>query len=432
MSRLRYRVRQVLDSFWFVPAVGLLLAVVVAEALVLAESALPPAVIELVPAVGPDGSRGLLSAIATSMLAAAATTFSITIAVLTLTSSAYGPRLVRNLMADRGNQVVLALLVSTSLFAMLVVRHVRAGEDSEFVPHLAVNAAVLLAVLSIVALVYFIHHISASIQISRLASGVREQLIALLDELFPIEPPSSRAPLSQWRALDGPVEVLSSGDGYVTSISTYRAVRAAAEQGARLEITVRPGSFVCAGDRLGLVEGSADPQRLVALEHALIAAVALGDQRTPVQDAEHLVRQLVDVAARSLSPGVNDPVTALTAIDALAAAFVRTTGRSDPLPVLRDGDGSPRMLVATRTAESLVVDAVDLVRQYVRDQPVVAHRLLGLLERLLEREPSVERCTAYRAAAHRVVDSAIGDETHHTDAAALRARLRALDQEATS
>lgn len=428
MSRLRYRLHQVLDSFWFVPAVGLVLAVLLAETLVLAETALPQSIVKLVPAVGPEGARGLLSAIATSMLAAAATTFSITIAVLTLTSSAYGPRLVRNLMADRGNQVVLALLVSTSLFSMLVVRHVRAGEDSEFVPHLAVNAAILLAVISIVALVYFIHHISASIQISRLASGVRERLVTLLNEIIPAEPPRGRATAEQWRPLAAPAEVRARRDGYVSSVSTGSLVRAAADAGGRIEVVVRPGTFVCVGDRIGIVESSA-PEQLVALEHAVLADVSIDDERTPVQDAEHLIRQLVDVAARSLSPGINDPVTALTAIDALAAAFSRTTARPDPLPVMLGEDAEPRVLLATRSVESLVVDAVDLVRQYVRDQPLVAHRLLGLLERLLDREPSAERRRAYAEAANRVVASAIGDETLEADASALRDRLARIRTE---
>lgn len=428
MSRLRYRVRQILDSFWFVPAVGLVLAVVVAEALVLAESALPESVVEFIPAVGPEGSRGLLSAIATSMLAAAATTFSITIAVLTLTSSAYGPRLVRNLMADRGNQVVLALLVSTSLFSMLVVRHVRADDDGEFVPHLAVNVAVLLAVLSIVALVYFIHHISASIQISRLASGVRTRLVAVLDELVPAEPAQERAALERWRELATPVEVRARADGYVSSVSTESLVHTVSQASGRVEIVVRPGTFVCKGDRLGVVEGGSD-DAIARLEKAVLEAISIDDERTPVQDAEHLTRQLVDVAARSLSPGVNDPVTALTAIDALAAAFAGIAGRPDPLPVVLDGEGAPRALLATRPVTSLVVDAVDLVRQYVRDQPVVAHRLLGLLERLLDRESSLERRRAYAAVAGRVVESAIGDETLPIDATALRDRLGRITTE---
>ncbi|WP_235451478.1 MULTISPECIES: DUF2254 domain-containing protein [unclassified Microcella] len=434
---MRYRLRRVLDSFWFVPGLGLLLALVVAEALVAVEPVLPVAIDEILPAVGPDGSRGLLSAIATSMLAAAATTFSITIAVLTLTSSAYGPRLVRSLMADRGNQVVLALLVSTSLFAMLVVRHVRAGADSEFVPHLAVNVAIVLAVASIVALVYFIHHISASIQISRLASGVRAQLVALLDDLYPERGAAGRAPAAQWATIEGGAEVRARASGYVASIDHAHLVSKACAAGARVELRVRPGTLVCAGDPIARVSSSTapstGPQEAARLKTAVLAAISIDDERTPVQDAEHLVRQLVDVAARALSPGVNDPITALTAIDALTIALASAAGRPDPSRVLLDDAGAPRLLVAPRELSALAVDAVDIIRQYVGDQPLVAHRLLDLLERLIAREGAsggvaAARTAAYRDAGDRVARSAIGPGTLAEDAAALERRRATIVQ----
>lgn len=438
MTRLRYRLRQVTDSFWFTPGVALLVAIGLAEGIVAVEPVIPSAIIDLVLTVGPDGSRGLLTAIATSMLSAAATMFSITIAVLTLTSSAYGPRLVRNFMADRGNQLVLALLVSTALFAMLVVRHIRAGESNEFVPHLAVNVAVLLAVASIVALVYFIHHISASIQISRLAGGVRTSLVGLLEELFPSDAGASGRPRADWPVFDGTVAVEAPRDGYVASIGVDRIVRAAAEHGGRVEVLVQPGTFVCRGDALARLaadaHGAGEEDGAAALDPigaAVLAVVEIEDERTPVQDAEHLARQLVDVAARALSPGINDPVTAMTAVDALAAAFASSAGRPDPLPVRVDENGEPRVLARFRTVDGLAVDAVDAIRPYLGGQPVVAHRVLDLLHRLIQREPLARRIDAYQAAAVRVVDGAIEPTMLEVDAAALRRRLP-LRSEATA
>ncbi len=437
MTRLRYRLRQVTDSFWFTPGVGILVAIGLAEGLVAIEPVIRSGVIDLVLTVGPDGSRGLLTAIATSMLSAAATMFSITIAVLTLTSSAYGPRLVRNFMADRGNQLVLALLVSTALFAMLVVRHIRAGESDEFVPHLAVNVAVMLAVASIVALVYFIHHISASIQISRLAGGVRTSLVDLLEELFPSDAGASGRPRDDWPVFHGAVAVEASRDGYVASIGVDRIVRAAAEHGGRVEVLVQPGTFVCRGDVLARlaadVRGAGDggTAALDPIGAAVLSVVEIEDERTPVQDAEHLVRQLVDVAARALSPGINDPVTAMTAVDALAAAFASSAGRADPLPVRVDQNGEPRVLARFRTVDGLAVDAVDAIRPYLAGQPVVAHRVLDLLQRLIERESSAHRLDADEAAAERVVDGAIEPAMLEVDAAALRRRLP-LGAEATA
>lgn len=171
------------QSFWFLPAVLCLVAVVLAEGLIVVDRRFGGSDLGafdiLITRVGESGSRDLLGAIAGSMLTVASTTFSITIAVLALSSSTYGPRLVRNFMADRGNQLVLGIFVATFLYSLLVLRAIReidGGGEGYFVPHLAVNVAVMLAVLSIGVLVYFIHHISDSVQVWTLADQVRVDL----------------------------------------------------------------------------------------------------------------------------------------------------------------------------------------------------------------------------------------------------------------
>ncbi len=186
------RSSRLLQSFWFLPAVLCVLAVILAETLVVVDRRLADVDLGLleilITRVGESGSRDLLGAVAGSTLAVASTTFSITIAVLALSSSTYGPRLVRNFMADRGNQFVLGVFVATFLYSLLVLRAIRIPSDGGgdyFVPHLAVNVAVLLAVLSIGVLVYFIHHISDRVQVWTLARQVRTDLLAAVDRLYP-------------------------------------------------------------------------------------------------------------------------------------------------------------------------------------------------------------------------------------------------------
>ena len=183
------------ERFWFVPAVLCVLAAVLAEVLVavdqhLDETAVPDWLGVVVYRVGESGSRDLLGAIASSSLAVAGTTFSITMAVLALTASSYGPRLVRNFMTDRANQTVLGVFVATFLYSLLVLRSIRVLGDAgsePFVPHVAVNVAVLLAVLDVGVLVYFIHHISDSIQVSTMAGRVRAELVETVDRLYPAQ-----------------------------------------------------------------------------------------------------------------------------------------------------------------------------------------------------------------------------------------------------
>ena len=208
--------RRIGERFWFLPGLMCVAAVLLAECLIAVDSHLDEPVAPgwagaLLYRLGESGSRDILGTIAAASLGVAGTTFSITMAVLALTSSSYGPRLVRNFMADRRNQAVLGVFVATFLYSLLVLRSVGGVGDptaaeTAFVPHLAVNMAVLLAVANVAVLVYFIHHISDSIQISTLSGGVRSELLNAIDRMYPA---TFGSPADDGQAL--PEHVLSEG-----------------------------------------------------------------------------------------------------------------------------------------------------------------------------------------------------------------------------
>ncbi len=381
------------DSFWFFPALCMVVAVVLVEALTLLDHHLDLNQYStgwLLLQAGPDGSRSLLDAIATSMLGAAATAFSITVAVLALTSSSYGPRLVRNVMSDRVNQLVLGILVGTALYALLLLRHIRVldptSDDEAFVPHLSVNVAVLLAVVSISALVYFIHHISASIQVSTLSGSVVTRTASLVEELYPPEAPDGCvAGLVLVSPEDADREVLAASAGYVQGIDGPAVLHAAQEHGARVEVVVRAGDFLLPGDVVALVRADAGRDAHDVGEdvcEAVLGAVLTGAVRTPYQDIGALVQQHVDLVVRALSPGTNDPVTAMNGLDHLSAGLALLVQRPDAPWSMRDDDGRPRVRLARVSAAELVSGAVDAVRGYAAGHTMVVLRLLDLLERV--------------------------------------------------
>lgn len=193
---MRQRWLRLRETFWFVPAVLGVVALLVAQALVRLDRALLDRGVvigdSLLYHVGASGSRDILGAIGGSMLGVAATSFSITISVLATTSSTYGPRLVRNFMADRGNQVVLGIFGATFLYSLMVLRSIRSldADGDTFVPDIAVNVAVLLAVVDVGVLVYFIHHIAQSVQVGTLSARVRQELRDAVDLLHPDDPPT--------------------------------------------------------------------------------------------------------------------------------------------------------------------------------------------------------------------------------------------------
>ncbi|RIJ61073.1 DUF2254 domain-containing protein, partial [Clavibacter lycopersici] len=224
---MRSRLLHARESFWLLPALLGLGAVVLALGLVEVDRLLVAAGIDDIPLVedlSATGGRAILSAIGGTMLGVAATSFSITISVLATTSSSYGPRLVRNFMADRGNQVVLAVLTSTFLYALIVLRSIHTEEDGVvgFVPVLAVSAAVLLAVADVAVLVYFIHHIAMSVQVTTLQTRVLADLERVIDATRPARDAEAGAVATDGPGDPdpaGPVHVVrAAATGYVAGV----------------------------------------------------------------------------------------------------------------------------------------------------------------------------------------------------------------------
>ncbi|MBT0992962.1 DUF2254 domain-containing protein [Cellulomonas sp. DKR-3] len=399
------------QRFWFLPAVMCVLAVLVAEALIAVDRAVGTPTVSgwadhLVLTVGESGSRDVLGAIATSSLAVAGTTFSITIAVLALTSSAYGPRLVPGFMADRGNQAVLGVFVSTFLYALLVLRSIRAigdpgdQEADVFVPHLAVNFAVLLAVANVAVLVWFIHHISDSIQVWTLASQVRETLCRTIERLYPERAGESRpVPAGAIPTSATGVVVTAQRPGYVELVDIERLVRLASRHDAVVALTVTPGDHVVAGEAVAVV-GGLPAERVGEVVERVRRAVHVADARDAHQDVAFVVQQLTDMAARALSPGTNDPTTAVNAVDDLAAGLTLLAERPLPSAARFDDEGALRLYAPHPDPVDLVGSVLEAIRWYGAGAPTVVRAAV----RLAARVGAAARDPALRAAAAEEVE----------------------------
>lgn len=387
--------QRVRERFWFLPAVLCVAAVLIAQLLTWAERSwqvtLPYWTETLFYRVGESGSRDILGAIATSSLAVAGTTFSITMAVLALTSSSYGPRLIRNFMADRSNQFVLGVYVATFLYSLLVLRTIRAVGDpgdpqaEVFVPHLAVNFAVALAVLNVVVLIFFIHHISDSIQISTIARRVRTELHRTVERLYPEQVGRDEreveddATLPERLEADG-VPVLAQQPGYVTAVLDQDLLELAQQADVLVSLRVRPGRYVIEGSVLALVHPlERDGHEVLK---AVREAIMIDDARDPYQDVSFAVQQLTELAVRALSPGVNDPFTAINALDDLSSGLSLLAQREMPSAFRYDGDGTLRVHAPYTGAVELTSVVLDNMRWYAATSPSVMHASLSLIERV--------------------------------------------------
>lgn len=336
-------------------------------------------------AFGPDGARAIMSAIASSMITVAGLTFSITMLTLQLASSQFGPRLLRNFMRDRGTQVVLGTFVSTFIYCLLVLRTIHGTENASFVPHLAVAFGVLLAVASLAILIYFIHHIATAIRIETQLAGLAAETRAAIERLYPARlgrnpQPGRDKPVAAPPAPDfdrSARPVCARASGYIQRVNDHALMRLATEHDLLLRIEAAPGHFVTDRDAILAVY---PPDRVSdAIADQLRGTLVVGPDRTPYQDVAFSIRRIVEIAQRALSPGINDPTTALYCIDRLEEALLRLAERDHPSSVRCDDAGRPRVLTQAETLDALACPAFAAIARYGLQDADVIRRLLDAI-----------------------------------------------------
>jgi len=384
-SNLREWLESVGDIFWIRPALLVLLGVFLGQAAILAEQTdtdLPWLPGGWIYAGGEAGARDVLGAIASSMIGVAGTIFSITVAALSLASGQMGPRLLRNFVRDSGNQVALGIFLGTFAYSLVLLRTVRSVDEEPFVPHLGVTVALLLALLCVGTLVWFVHHVASGINVETVIDGVHGELseaIGRLDRDPPAQVNDAVPPRGE--------PVTLSGQGYLRAVDHDSLADWAAGSGTVVVLLVRPGHYLfpgaCVAERIG---GPGREEAQVAIR----SAFALGSRQAATQDLEFAVRQLVEIALRALSPGINDPFTAVAVLDRLGAALAEIAQRRLPSPTVERG--GTVVLYRPVTDYAGLCDAMfHMIRQSAAEAPSVMIRLLDTLARVIAVETSGER-----------------------------------------
>jgi uncharacterized membrane protein len=332
---------------------------------------------------GPDGARTVLSVIAGSMITVAGVVFSITIVVLSLASSQFGPRLIRNFMNVRANQMVLGTFVATFIYGILVLRTVNAVMETRFVPGLSVTITVVMSLLSLGVLIYFIHNVSESIQAQNIIAKVRRDLDKAVDRIFPEkvgqEESLSSGPLKRNydipRTCDREVcQVKAERSGYLQAIDNDALMRIAVEENLLIHLGYRPGHFITRGGVLVTVWPGERVDE--TLSEKINAIFIVGPERTLEQDVEFAISQLVEIAVRALSPGINDPITALTCIDWLGVSLCQLANREMPSSHRFDQEGRLRVICRPFVFAGMVDAAFNMIRQNSQSVATVSIHLL--------------------------------------------------------
>ena len=324
----------------------------------------------------PDDARTLLLGITGTMITIIALLLGLAVVALQLSSTQFSPRLLRNFLRDRPNQVVLSAFVATFAYsaAGLYTVGVSGGSRTAAFPRLAVSGAIVLLFTSLGLLVFFADHLLHSIQVDAIMETVQRNTLAVIeDALLTGGQDAPEAPT--WA-----VPVVSRRSGYVQAVRPRALLPCAARHGVCVRLRPRVGEHIVAGTTLAWIwrtlpeDPAPDP---AAFTRVLDSGVRIGFERTLEQDAAFGIRQLVDVACKALSPAVNDPYTAVQAVDHLSVIFCTLARRPLGTHVARDGQGV--VIVPARRFGDYLAVMCGLIRRYGASEPTVANALLRLL-----------------------------------------------------
>ncbi|MGE0227224.1 MAG: DUF2254 domain-containing protein [Dehalococcoidia bacterium] len=381
-GRLQLLIDQLPQSLWPIPALGVVTAVVAHVILLSIDHRLDEETARWFVFGGGAGSaRSVLETMATSMLSMTTVVFSITMLVLQLAASQLSPRVLSTFLRDRRNQVVLALFISTYAYVLLTLREIR----DDFVPGLSVWAAFVAVMLSVAAFVYYVHHIAQSIRVVTVVQRVANDARRAIERLYPSaigEP----APVEAVHGLpEGEPDRTyrwPAASGVVVSVRDEELARICRESGAFVRLRVAIGDFVGRGSRIAMAWGEDAPE-----DDALLGTIVVGAERTVSQDALYGFRQLVDIAVRALSPGVNEPTTATQVLDQLHGLLLELSEREIPPSVRADEHGRSFLELPRPGWDAYVALSLDEIRVDGRDSVQVRRRLRVLIEDLIERAP---------------------------------------------
>ena len=397
------------SSFWFVPTLLMFLATFAAFGMIHFDDAFGKEIVRAYPffEMSPPAARSILSSIVGAMVSSTGVVFSITIVALSLASSQFGSRLIRTYRNRRTTHFTLGIFVSTSLFCILVLASIRELNDTAFVPTASVVVGILLTVVCLATLVYYIHDMSQAIQAPHVIQRSADDLDDAIEKLFPYSigqqaddfkresgdkaaPSKAELELAASKLNQPHILVGCERIGYIQAIENETLMGIASDSDLTIQLLIRPGDFLFRDrpiaevfSRSEIQAGDADATRS-RIETVIRKSMIVGPNRTHMQDVRYAFDELVDIAVRALSPGVNDPFTAINCVDRIHAALVTLRVREIPSPYRLCKNGELRVIAKPVSLNECIEGSLGVIRDYADGNPVVERRIDSALESFAE------------------------------------------------
>ena len=386
----RASLRRLLDglqsSYWFTPLIMSLLGLLLAELFFRLDSRIPAAQVysvEFVYGGDAEGARAMLLALAGTILATAGVVFSVLTVPFSLAASQFGSRLLRLFLRDRTIQYVLGMFVGTFVYLLSVALKIPPPSATPPTPYLSASVGLYLSLACFGSLIVLIHHIGVALQAPNMAAEASSELQRVIKSAIPIsqrlsllEPNPEDEKVAQRIEREG-FPIYAENLGYIQALDTELILPIAQKNNLVMRLARKPGHFVMPGELVAFVW---PPQRVNASIAANIRdSYQVGRSRTPTQDMEYGINQLVEMAVRAMSPAINDPYTAMTCLDYIGAGLSLYAAKVEPHSNLYDRDNSLRLIVDPQSFADLLDAAFNLIRRASRENPDVLLRLLDAI-----------------------------------------------------
>jgi uncharacterized membrane protein len=336
----------------------------------------------------PADLRNILLGMAGTTLATAGVVFTLLTLPLATVAAQFGSRLLRIYLRDRTTQIVLGIFTATVVYCLTTALLIPSVPTEGEPPQLSITVAVLLFLATFSSLIVLIQHISTALQAPNIVAGAAAELRSVIHSLGAEVSPNhtggqtaTSAPAEDFRDEVGyPIE--AKGTGYIQSIDPERILHLAQEADLVIRLVKKPGNFVTRGDVVALAWPAEKVDARIA--STIGRTFLTGHQRTPTQDVEYAVNQLVEVALRAMSPAINDPFTAMTCLDQLGAGLALFVEQRDPPTRYYDSDGEIRLVFEPASFSELLEACFTMLRAASRNN-------VGVLDRMLEAVVAINR-----------------------------------------
>lgn len=417
-------------SFWFVPMLCIimsLLAVFLTYQTDLAWWKTEHYILSSLYNITSTDANAMLTSIATSVITMTSIAFSMIVVTLTLASSQFGPRLLRTFMQDKRNQWALGGLVSIFCYCLALLRLTSTSETPGFVPGLGLSIALAVAVVAVLILVFLIHHVAVSIQAESVVAHCWHCLTQDIERLFPAARGNDIESNNMlvWDDTLTPIRQFSQSDGYVQLIDYQNLKSILDKYNAGADIGIKPGSYLIKGQYIGQIYWPQNKQKTMPTD-LLNSHLVLGKSRTPIQDPEFAIHQLVEIALRALSPSINDPFTAILCINRLGSALSRTATRNFPASCLVGENNKIRIKRKVSDYKGLVEAACNQIRQNSISHASVVIAFIEMLTQVAADLRRVDYQQILVKQADMIVEMACNSQLHANEQHEIKTRQQAL------